>query len=236
MKLIFDLTLERLLSVPRGGEITLITIKAGSGVGMELNFYDGKVSTAPDFTPVINFIVKTAEAGDVLAWAQAEVWEGNGAFYGANLFTNTEEMVSWLGGQTSKMAVAELAIFDAGADLEDPPIRSQTLNVRVTNHVLRGDEGVPGTLPTADAYVAARAVCYDRVQALTSDQKIQAQNNIGLRVTLAGNVIDNACLALIDGKLRLVLRHQDDNTWHEFTIVDSTEDPGTPTYNISNPL
>lgn len=157
MKLTFDLLLERLLSVPRGGEINMVTVKAGSSVRIELGLYEGRVSTAPAYVPAIQFAIKTAETGALLALAAAEDFTGSGAFYGATLFTNTAELVSWLGNESSKIAVAELTVIDAAAEEGTPPIRSQTLNVRVTNHVLRGDEGAPGTLPDPETWLSARS-------------------------------------------------------------------------------
>ena len=158
MKLYFDLGKERLLSVPRGGEINLIHLKAGGLAQIEVDFYNGKAATTPSFTPLIQFAVKTSEEGSLLAFADFDAFTGSGAFWAGELLTNTAEMVAWLDGASSKLAVAELTLRDGE---EGIPIRSQTLQVRVANHVIRGDEGTPGTLPLPLAWLAANGIVYD---------------------------------------------------------------------------
>ena len=196
MKLYFDLGKERLLSVPRGGEINLIHLKAGGLAQIEVDFYNGKAATTPSFTPLIQFAVKTSEEGSLLAFADFDAFTGSGAFWGGELLTNTAEMVAWLDGASSKLAVAELTLRDGE---EGIPIRSQTLQVRVANHVIRGDEGTPGTLPLPLAWLAANGIVYDpAITGLTGGgaTKLDGISHVGLAAGRLQAVISSGYFSL----------------------------------------
>ena len=88
----------------------------------------------------------------------------------------TEEVADALGLLNVLPVFADLKVQGAGYG----PVWSQTLPITLDRNVITGDEGSPTHTPDADDFVAARAVLYDRVQALSSPQKQQARDNVDL--------------------------------------------------------
>ena len=65
----------------------------------------------------------------------------------------------------------------------------------------------------SDAFVAARAVCYDRTQTLTDEQKLQALANVG--------IVGIKSITFVNGCLRFVF----DNDDVAFAFLNSGEPP-----------
>ena len=108
-----------------------------------------------------------ANTGD---WTLADgVWSAAITGDGAAILTA-------LNGAASGVFKGEFTFTDENGG----PTSSQTLAATIYNDVWKGTEGTPLSQPTPDAYVAARALLFDRVQSLTDPQKAQAQANIGI--------------------------------------------------------
>lgn len=76
-------------------------------------------------------------------------------------------------------------------------LSTETIQIRIHNDVIRGDEGSPFQELTPDAWLAARAVRFDAAQTLSNAQKEQAHVNMGWP---AYDDLDAANAALAPGK------------------------------------
>lgn len=64
-------------------------------------------------------------------------------------------------------------------DLNAAGVRSASIAIPLENNVCRDDDPAPTPTPTADDWLADRAVRYDIAQTLTSGEQLQARTNIG---------------------------------------------------------
>lgn len=179
MILHFDLDSNRLVSGPTGrsGQISRYTFMETALENLTLRFWRGREAEAVTGTPTISFGLKTsASATDAIALASSWTNGGAGTSWGANLNLNTEEMLAAIGSADSLAAYAQLRLeLDSGAIILSQPVPAHVLAA-----ILTGAEGTPSSLPTPDAFVEARALCYDRAQSLSAGEKSQALVNLGL--------------------------------------------------------
>ena len=89
-----------------------------------------------------------------------------------------------------------------------------SIPVVINNAWIRTDDSAPNPEEDgSDAFVAARAVCYDRTQTLTDEQKLQALANVG--------IVGIKSITFVNGCLRFVF----DNDDVAFAFLNSGEPP-----------
>ena len=89
-----------------------------------------------------------------------------------------------------------------------------SIPVVINNAWIRTDDAAPNPEEDgSDAFVAARAVCYDRTQTLTDEQKLQALANVG--------IVGIKSITFVNGCLRFVF----DNDDVAFAFLNSGEPP-----------
>ena len=173
-RLYFDLDRNELLTAPRGGAIASMRLKTRTGYPISITLVRGRTIVTAT-TAVLTLALKRQESSAEFL-AVAEDFEETSNVWDAVLDTNTEEAIAALGSESSVPCVMELTAAIDGGEL----VRSQTIHVALLPAVATGDEGTPSAQSTPDAYVAARAVLFDRVQTLSGPQAAQARANIGV--------------------------------------------------------
>ena len=188
MKFYIDLDTRKLVSgLGVRDQVSLIELKRGDSARIEVVFFRG--ITVVELTEPASGILGIKEAGKYdadtylasdLAWTK----EGTGAstLYVFEPSLNTAELDTLLASNDAD-DTNDIASVDTMFEvewLEDGSLSStQTITARIFNDVNKGAETGATAAPTIDAYIAARAVCYDRVQTLTTAQRKQSLINLG---------------------------------------------------------
>jgi len=94
-----------------------------------------------------------------------------------SLNLKTAGIISLLNGSATAAATFEIEVFDADSSTSWTVLQ---MPCQVIEDLIPGDPIIPPSIPSVDAYIAARAVCYDRAQALSGASQSQVQGNIGL--------------------------------------------------------
>ena len=93
-----------------------------------------------------------------------------------NLVLNTDEMVAAFAATSANYLDLPFEVTRVRSGISKALFEG---TVRIYRNVIDAASAVPIDSVTFDAFLAARAVCYDRAQTLTSGQKTQALANIG---------------------------------------------------------
>jgi hypothetical protein len=167
--------------------ITSLPFKRGDSSRIELLFFRGITQTelAAGATAVFGLKEKGKYDGEyvVLAGEWAKEGEGATALYVFTPNFNTVALNTLLasGDLDDENDVASIELMgEIEWQIDGQIYSTQTFAAIVANDVNKGNEGTPQTNPTPDNWLDARAVRYDKAQALTESQGAQAAANIGV--------------------------------------------------------
>ncbi|WP_035606182.1 hypothetical protein [Haloferula sp. BvORR071] len=185
MKLFLDLDSNQFVSDPLfKAPVDAVSFKRGDAANLELAFVKGNAVTGLASGATIAFGIKESGKfdGDFLVFADDFTSLSN-SYYIAPSF-NTEALNDALNNDgDDSNDVASLAAMLEITWSEQSGIyqSSRTITANILNDVIKGSEGTPLELPDADDWLGVRAVLFSEAQSLTSGQKAQARNNIGVR-------------------------------------------------------
>ena len=201
VRLYFDLGLGKLVGSPGySSVVSKVAHKRGDGGRIEVLFSRDGVAAEIGTPTEMVYVVKAdfKATTDPLILANTGDWTLADGVWSAAITGDGAAILTALNGAASGVFKGEFTFTDENGG----PTSSQTLAATIYNDVWKGTEGTPLLQPTPDAYVAARALLFDRVQSLTDPQKAQAQANIG--IPFSGAVTDNdaklALTGLADGQ------------------------------------
>jgi len=156
---------------------------------MAISIQDNGTAWTATGTASVTFGIKATpgELTDTLAIIEPGDFSEASDIYTGTLELAGEDLSDLLGTDFSLKLYAQLVITDDGGTH-----KSDVIPVIMGNDIIRGNEGTPSAMPDPDAYVRARAVVYDAAQTLTSPQKTQARDNLGLGTAATSNTGDFA--------------------------------------------
>lgn len=137
-------------------------------------------------------------AGTILAaainWTAPDAATG---YYTADLVLHTDELTeAFADADTKSVPVAvELHWYPAG-DAAHPAISdSTTLTAQLRRPLVLPESDTPIVLDGAEAWLTARAIRFDEAQTLSSAEKLQALENLGITGIKAASIL-RGCLAI----------------------------------------
>lgn len=163
-------------------------------------FYAKGSSPAALSSPALRFVVKLTPTGDPFIFSSTfdtETSAGYTRYFCTITSVDAAALRTALGDLDKLECTGEIEWTVAGV------VSRVAFPVHIANANLRSTDGPPNpTADASDAFVGARAVCYDRDQAaLTDAQRWQALNNLGFTFvygclrfkTAAGDVVNLPC-------------------------------------------
>ena len=233
VRLYFDLGLGKLVDSPGfSSSLSKVAHKRGDGGRIEVLFSRAGVAAAIGTPTEMVYAVKEdfEEATDPLILANTGDWTLTDGVWSAAITGDGAAILVALNGATSGVFKGEFTFTDENGG----PTSSQTLAATIYNDVWKGTEGTPLLQPTPDAYVAARALLFDRVQSLTDPQKVQVHTNIGFPAATAKTTpVDADTVPLTDSADSNVLKKltfANLKTWVQGVVNAMTTITGAKTF------
>ncbi len=188
MRLYIDLDRNRAVNgVGQREPVSSLEFKRGDSARIEVIFFSG--TTVVELTEPASGIFGIKETGkfdaaEFLVSALSWTKEGTGTST-VYVFTpsfNTAELNTLLAHDADDSNdIASVETMLEIEWIENGFLSStQTITAIIANDVIKEEEMGADPAPTMDAYIAARAVCYDRAQTLDTFQLAQAFENLGI--------------------------------------------------------